>query len=138
MSFNGWRVFLLLAVVGLTACGPSRQDSQFAALSGYAKALRWGGVEEAVQFLAPDYRRRHPLLPVELSRWRQVRVTGYRELGDARLEADGGTLTQTVEIAVVNRHTGVERRILDRQQWRYDEASRRWWLWSGLPDLSHR
>ncbi len=128
-----WMLFLLLA-----GCGPGKQESQYAALLGYAKAIRWGEVQDALKYLAPDYRRRHPLSALDARRWQQVQVTGYQELGDAHLEADGRTLRQTVRISVLNRHTGVERQILDRQEWRYDPETRRWWLWSGLPDLSRR
>ncbi len=129
---------LLLLLLGLlTACGPSQQDSQYAALMGYAKVLRWGGLEDATQYLAPDYRAKHPLSSLEINRWQQVQISGYSELGDAVLDNDGQTLRQTVRISVINRHTGVERQLIDRQEWRYDPEAKRWWLWSGLPKLTH-
>ncbi len=131
------RLLALLLLALLAACGPSKQDSQYAALMGYGKALRWGGLEDATQYLAPEYRAKHPLTSLEINRWQQVQISGYSELGDAALDNDGQTLRQTVRISVINRHTGVERQIIDRQEWRYDPEAKRWWLWSGLPRLTH-
>jgi hypothetical protein len=43
---------------------------------------------------------------------------------------------QMVEIRLVNRHTLVERTVLAREHWRWDEDAKRWWLMNGLPDIS--
>jgi len=51
------------------------------------------------------------------------------------LSPDGMTLEQNVELRLVNRHTQVERTLLDRQRWRFDPIAKRWWQESGLPDL---
>jgi len=42
---------------------------------------------------------------------------------------------QTVKINVINVHTQVERSIVARQLWRWDDKAKHWWLESGLPDI---
>jgi len=46
--------------------------------------------------------------------------------------------TQVVEIKMFNSHQGLERTIIDEQEWRYDEERKRWLLHSGLPDPTNR
>ena len=82
--------------------------------------------------------RAHGKRPIEMTdaereRYRQFQVSGY-EVKSAREPAEG-EYEQVVEIRVVNRHTQVEKIITDRQRWRWDPESKRWWLASGLPDL---
>ena len=36
---------------------------------------------------------------------------------------------------MVIRHTQAERTVRYREEWRWDEASKNWWLVSGMPDL---
>jgi hypothetical protein len=50
--------------------------------------------------------------------------------------AGGNASLLTLEIKLINRHTQAERSILDRQHWRFDAARQRWWLTSGLPDIT--
>ena len=52
--------------------------------------------------------------------------------------AADGSVEQTVEIRLVNRNTQIERSVIDHQRWRYDPATKRLWLTSGLPDFSQR
>jgi hypothetical protein len=44
------------------------------------------------------------------------------------------TAQQVVEIRMFNKNRGIEKTILDQQEWRYNEESKRWLLHSGLPD----
>jgi hypothetical protein len=43
---------------------------------------------------------------------------------------------QTVEIGLVNINTQAARSVVDNQIWRYDEVQKRWWLTTGLPDIT--
>jgi hypothetical protein len=43
-----------------------------------------------------------------------------------------------VEIGLVNTNTQAARSIIDKQVWRLDEKANRWWLMSGLPDITAR
>ena len=60
-------------------------------------------------------------------------MSGYR---DRAMSTDAdGALVRDIEIGVINRNTLQERTIRYQERWRYDEAAKRWWLVSGLPDL---
>ena len=81
----------------------------------------------------PDVRAHKPLTDVDFSRYKQVQVSGYR---DRAMSTDAdGALVRDIEIGVINRNTLQERTIRYQERWRYDEAAKRWWLVSGLPDL---
>jgi len=45
-------------------------------------------------------------------------------------------LRQAVEIRLFNRNQAVERSLIDQQEWRYDAERERWFLHSGLPDVT--
>lgn len=105
-------------------------------LRSYASTLRWGDIAQAQIFLDPAYLEQHPLSETDLARYRQVQVSQYSEhpavpIGDTEVH-------QTVEIGLINVHTQNMRTIVDRQVWRYDARQKRWWLMSGLPDITRR
>jgi hypothetical protein len=134
----GFRFAWLLLLACLLAGCPAatRAPTTDNLLSDYAAAIRWNELDKAADFLDPALRQSMPLTDFERERFKQVQVTGY-EVKDRDLAADG-SLTQVVEIRLVNRNTQIERTITDRQTWRFDPASKRVWLTSGLPDLSQR
>lgn len=78
-------------------------------------------------------REAHPLTDIDFSRYKQVQISGYRDLGGTTL--GNGEVVRDIEIGVVNRHTLAERTVRYRERWRYDEAAKTWWLVGGLPDL---
>jgi hypothetical protein len=125
-----------LALAALAGCATTRRVDRNEALREaqytWSAAIRWGDFEGAWTMVDPKYRDEHPLTPLELERYQQVQVSAYHELG-----ASGGpdTATRPIEIGVVNRHTQVERTTRYVEQWRYDAATERWWITSGLPDL---
>ena len=81
----------------------------------------------------PKFREEHPLTDIDFSRYKQVQISSYREQGTA-LQASG-TAIRDIEIGVINRNTLAERTVRYREQWRYDETAKAWWLINGLPDL---
>ncbi len=106
------------------------------ALRGYASTVRWGDIEQAESFVDPDYRTAHPFTSIERSRFQQVRISGYDEQPVQRTGED--EVRQNVEIQLINENTQGVRSVIDRQVWRYDATANRWWLSSGLPDISPR
>ena len=89
--------------------------------------------EGAWTLVDPEVREQKPLTDVDFSRYKQVQVSGYR---DRAMSTDAdGALVRDIEIGVINRNTLQERTIRYQERWRYDEAAKRWWLVSGLPDL---
>lgn len=128
-------LFLAVSALLLTACasGSAMPFQQTKALEDYQGAIRWGEFEQAWQFLDPASRQAHPIDDLERERFKQVEVTGYEVKTREQTE---GLVVQRVEIRLVDKHTQTERIINDNQQWRWDPASKRFWLMSGLPDIS--
>ena len=97
--------------------------------------LRFGGdLTQAVGFLDPQWLAAHPISQLDIERLRQVHVTGY-QAGDVQL-IDELHAMQVVTMELVNNHTQQVRAVTDRQEWRYDPEAERWWLASGLPDIT--
>jgi hypothetical protein len=128
-------VLLILLLAGCAGVG-SEKNRLEETLYHYAGAVRWGDVEQIVAFHDPQRLVEHPIEPMLLERWRQLRVTGYRSRG--REPQPDGTIVQFAEIEFINRHTQTTSSLLDRERWRYDDEAKRWWLISGLPDLDRR
>lgn len=127
---------LLLPVLLLAGCATkTRNDSLTTTLKAYGSTLRWGDFQTAAQFIEPKVRAAHPLTPLQLARFQQVRVTEYND--DAGPVPISDTeVRQTAVINLVNVHTQAERSIVDHQTWHYDEATKHWWLMNALPDIT--
>lgn len=128
------RIALLALLALVSACGTTNaQNARRNALSEYGAAIRWGEFDRAQDFVDPIWRAEHPITDLDRERFKYLQVSGY-EVKHATATADG--LQQTVEIRVINKLTQTERTLVDRQTWRWDEAGKRLWLMSGLPDFS--
>ena len=135
------RLIPVVLMVALCAgCGglstQTEGDALQVTLTAYANALRWGGFDQAVKYVDPETLKQHPLTPLDLERYKQVRVVSYTEqpvVPSAKHE-----VTQIVEIGVLNVNTQTERALVDRQLWRYDEKTKHWHIVSGLPDITQR
>ncbi|MBD8872144.1 hypothetical protein [Rhodanobacter sp. DHB23] len=126
---------LAIAVVLLAGCTQNvRNDSLVTTLNGYAGAVRWSGLQSALQFVDPDVLKAHPPTDFDLQRYQQVRVSDYDD-GSGPVALNDHEVKQTVRISFINNHTQAERSIVVHQLWRYDEKAKHWWLESGPPDL---
>ena len=127
--------FAAILAMWLAACASTGSQKQAldTTLFRYASAVRWEPIDVALEFIDPEWRRSHPLPAVERSRYAQWQVAGYNVKGGEPLSEN--ELAQLVEIRLVNRHTQTERVVLDRQVWRWDASSGRWWLRSGIYPL---
>jgi len=130
------RLLVASFLLALAACAmaPSSMNPQDDALDNYGVAIRWNEFADAWSFVDPALRQLQPLTELELERFKQIQVTGY-DLKGRSPTPDGG-LEQTVEIRLINRNTQLERTIVDHQSWRWDQANKRYWLTSGLPDFT--
>ena len=128
-------LMIILLLSSLAGCassgGESRKLEQ--ALYAYQSALRWSDIPGAIAFVDPSLREELALKDIEARRWEQYQVTGYyvqsSEMGEEELK-------QVVELRLVNRHTQVERSVIDRQVWRWDSSAKAWWLTTPLPTLA--
>lgn len=100
----------------------------------YAGAIRFNSVEVAYQYVDPKLRESKPMRALDVERYAQVQFTGYTvKASEAPVP---GELRQTVEVRLINIHTQVERVMTVQEHWRWDAEARRWWLTSGLPDIT--
>ena len=115
-------------------CATSSQGNELEKVQyAYSAAIRWGDFEGAWQLVDPEYRKQHPLGDIEFERYKQIQVSGYRDL--AAQTMPDGTAMREIQIGVINRHTLVERSLRYTERWRYDPATKQWWLTVGLPDF---
>lgn len=125
--------------LSLSACSslsPSKMMRQNDnTLSDYGAAIRWNEFDAAQGFMDPAALAEHPLTDLERERFKQIQVTGY-DVKHKDIEPDG-SVDQSVEIRLISRNTQVERTVVDQQHWRWDSASRRFLLTTGLPDFSN-
>jgi hypothetical protein len=109
--------------------GSALDEMQYA----YSAAIRWGDFEGAWNLVDPEYKKEHPLTDIDFSRYKQVQISGYRDLGGAIQPS--GQMVRDIEIGVINRNNLTERTVRYQERWRYDEAVKSWFLVNGLPDL---
>jgi hypothetical protein len=134
------RLYLIaLAVAALAGCAAvSKGEERLLdeTLESYAGVIRWGNFEEAASFVDAETLKAHPISALDLERYHQVQVTAYnaqpiRHLGEHEVQ-------QLVEVGLVNVNTQSARSIIDKQVWHFDVKEKRWWLVSGLPDITAR
>lgn len=125
-----------LSALLLGGCAADRRSNTLTeTLLAYANAVRWDGFPSAWQFVDPKVRKEHPLTALDQARFQQVRVSDYDE-GNGAMPEGKNQVTQVVKISLINRNTQSERSVIDHQTWRYDPVAKRWWLESGLPDIT--
>ncbi|MFI4968815.1 MAG: hypothetical protein ACHP7D_01320 [Lysobacterales bacterium] len=131
---------IVLSTLLLAACATeklrSRQTVLEETLRSYAATIRWGDIAQAQAFIDPKVREAHPVSALELARFKQVQVSGYND--QPVVPVGDNEVHQTVQIDLVNVNTQSARSVVDHQVWHYDEAAKRWWLTSGLPDISRQ
>ncbi len=119
-----------------TACDvvkPTAARAQQITLYDFNSAMRWGDFDKAYDFVDPDAKKKHPLSDVDRSRFKQVEVSGYTVIS----RTDGeGVIDQQIELGLVNRHTQHTRSMVYHEHWRWDDTLKKWWLTTGLPDIS--
>jgi len=127
---------VVVAIAALGGCGTIKNQQSLLdnTLETYASVIRWGNFEEAITFVDPATLKDHPITPLDLQRYQQVRVTGYLEQPARHISEN--EVRQTVEIGLVNINTQAARAIIDTQTWRFDPAAKHWWLVSGLPNIT--
>ena len=133
-------IFPIVAFVLCTGCQTlttqSEGDALPTTLTAYANALRWGGFDQAFKYVDPETLKQHPITPLDLERYKQVRVVSYME--QPLVPVAKHEVSQLVEISILNVNTQSSRTIVDRQLWRYDETTKHWHIVSGLPDITQR
>ena len=126
-------VALITSMVLTVACGgvSNKAKSLDTVTRAYEKHIRWGKFEEARAFKkgAQEY-----LTDAERKRLQNIRVTGYDMLNSS-LSPDESLATLMVRIRFFNDEYAIEKTFMDRQTWKFDEASGHWFLESKIPDF---
>ena len=100
-------------------------------LSAYGSAVRWSRFETAADFQTEAARR-----PVDPEAYKDIHITGYDVV--YRHEAnDRKSVKQTAEIRYFFEHEGVEKKLIDRQMWKFDEQKKQWFLETAIPGFPH-
>lgn len=123
---------LLLSMAGMATASKKRSNlekNQYA----YSAAIRWGDFEGAWMLVDPEVRQEKPMSAADFSRYEQIQVTGYRDLG-AMPGPEPGTELREIQIEIVNRNTLSQRRVRYTEVWRYDAKAKTWWI-ASLPDF---
>lgn len=137
----GSRVLALAMILFMTltgACSSNQVNkSRGETFEKYETTIRWSQWDAAANFLAPSYLADNPISRLDMDRLRLFKVTAYT-VRSAAVFDEGMAAKQVVEIRLFNKNQGVERSIMDEQEWRYDKEHKRWLLHSGLPDPTAR
>ena len=130
-------LLIAFSIAALGGCAIMPQTEAFLldeTLRGYAGVIRWGNFEEAASYVHPDTLAAHPLSALDIDRYHQVRVSTYNETGLRHVGEH--EVHQSVEIGIINNNTQQARSVIDNQVWQYDLKEKRWWLMSGLPNIT--
>lgn len=131
-------VLVSVTALLLSACASGKhQKTLDETLRQYEIVVRWSQWDGAVDYLAPEYLANNPVSRLDMERLRLFRVTQYTVRSVIPFD-NGMGLQQVVEIRLFNRNRAVEQTLIDRQEWRYNAERERWFLHSGLPDVTSR
>jgi uncharacterized protein YceK len=124
------------ALLLLAGCGTlQKKDSlRDQTLEGYGAALRWGDFQSAWQYVDPAVRAARPLTDQQKALYNTVRVAEYDAAGPMATGPD--TIEQTATIGLIVKSSQRVYSVMDHQTWHWDAQAKRWWLESGLPDIS--
>ena len=129
----GVLIWLLLALAGCATGGDKRNELEQRQYD-YSAAIRWGDFEGAWSVVDPEIRAKYPKTALEFERYKQIQILGYTDLA-AEVSADKLHARREIQIGVINKHTMTERSIRYTEVWRFDPATKTWWITSGLPDF---
>ncbi len=129
-------VIVGVALLTLAACATLHNKNQLRdeTLNGYAAALRWGGFQQAWQYVDPAVRAAHPLTTQQEALYDTVRVAEY-EASDPVVTGQN-TIAQTVRMKLIVKTSQRVYGTVDQQVWKWDPKAKHWWLESGFPDIS--
>ena len=120
----------VLFIFGCTGLQGKFRLAQFEDVSSsYEHAIRWGDYDVA-NALRKKQETDHEAWNVD--KLDKIRVTSY-ELLSSNLSEDQLRVHQAVKIRYFNADQMIEKTLIDKQLWEYDETEKAWFLQSGLP-----
>lgn len=128
---------LIALLLALSACTTPKTDKFDNTMTTIEQATRWNQFEGIVNLMDPEYLQDNPVSDLDIERLKQFRISGYT-VTQKQMSADGNSYVQTVMLQMYSVHNPVERQVRWSQDWRRNEESGRWTLFSGLPDVTQR
>lgn len=128
---------LLIAVlaISLAACGGSATRDKVGnldrAINDYAYALRWLRKNDAVAYHMNRDRTRPT---IDTSALDVIRVTGFN-IREKTLDEDMNGAAVVGNLDYYHNEHGMLRTLEYRQDWWYDEESKKWYIESGFPEF---
>lgn len=137
MFKNAALLMLVLAIMPMSIeakKSTSKTDKALeVSLKAYSLAVRWNDFEAASDLIDPEMLKEEKFSEADESYYKNFQISGYTLKTSAY--PDSTHYTQRVELRIIDQNTQVERTKIDKQSWRYDALTKRWWLTSGLPKL---
>jgi hypothetical protein len=124
---------LPLAGCGLDSLKPTPSRALDLTMYDFSSDIRWGDFDAAYDFVDPKTKLEHPLTGVESARFKQIEVSAYTVISHVETPT---TVDQQVQLQLINRNTQIPRSMVYHEHWRWDVTLKKWWLTTGLPDIS--
>lgn len=122
---------LLLLLTGCQTFGQRQMEIRLEnTLNKYSTAMRWSYLDKAHGFLQPELLKTESLA----KDWQNIRVTRYDVVQQPAM-LDESKASQVVSISFVLRDQQVEKQIMDKQLWVYDDETGKWYRGNPQPDL---
>lgn len=134
MQFITKTLFITLILV-LAACSPPKKENFNNTMTNIEQLTRWNEFAGIVNMIDPEYLKDNPVSDLDIERLKQFRISGYT-VTQKQMGADEKSYRQTVMLKMYSIHNPVERQTRWNQEWRFNEETNRWTLFSGLPDLA--
>jgi hypothetical protein len=109
----------------------TKMDALDSTTNNYRDAIIWGNYSIAAKFRKVEDSQS---LSWDFSGLRKFRVTSY-EILNSGISNDKLQAHQTVEIKYYNIQSMVEKAIVDKQLWEYEEEEKVWYLQGDLPQF---
>lgn len=127
-------ITLLLALV---ACSPPKKENFDNSMTTIEQLTRWNEFAGIVNMMDPEYLEDNPVSDLDIERLKQFRTSSYT-VTQKQMAADEKSYRQTVIVKMYSVHNPVEREIRWQQEWRFNDETNRWTMFSGLPNLSRQ
>ncbi len=134
MSGTFRKTVLLFLIVVLGGCQTLQekrmQRSLEQTLRRYEATVRWGYLEQIYDYLQPELAK-NAVIPDNL---RNIRVTSYEAIRKPA-NIDEHSITQIVAIRYVFDDRQVEKQLVDRQLWEFNEETEVWSRANPIPEF---
>ena len=124
---------LALSIGACNSVKPTKARSEEITMYDFSSDIRWGEWDAAYDYVDPKTKKEHPLSDIERGRFKQVEISAYEVLANVHHE---GTIDRQIKLDMINRNTQIPRTVSYIEHWRWDDEIKKWWLVSGLPDIS--